>query len=131
MQQELGIHLAGNIPGVVAAEAAYTYGEEWLTQTLAYIQGNLDFLMAYIEQHIPRIRVIRPEGTYLVWLDFRALGMENAGFKNFMLNKAKVWLNDGPSFGTGGDGFQRLNLACPRSILQEALEHIERAIKSV
>ncbi len=128
MQQELGIHVSGNVFGAVAAEAAYTYGEEWLGRLLKYIQENLEFLDQYLEQRLPQIRLVQPEGTYLAWLDFRALGLGDAEFKNFLLHEAKIWLNDGPSFGTGGSGFQRLNLACPRAILQEALERLERAV---
>jgi cystathionine beta-lyase len=126
MQQELGIHMAGNVLGTAAAEAAYTYGEEWLDHVLNYIQGNLGFLAGYLQQHLPHIQLVHPEGTYLAWLDFRTLGLENVDLKNALLKEAKVWLNDGPSFGTGGAGFQRLNLACPRSVLQEALERLKR-----
>lgn len=128
MQQELGIHMDGNVFGAVAAEAAYTHGEEWLENLLAYIQGNLEFLTAYLEAHIPKIRVVPPEGTYLAWLDCRALNLGDAELKDVMLKDAKVWLNDGPTFGIGGSGFQRLNLACPRPILQEALQRLERAV---
>lgn len=131
MHKELGIHLAGNVFGAIAAEAAYTHGEEWLEHLVLYIQENLEFLTRYLEQHIPQITVIQPEGTYLAWLNFQALGMGNSELKDFLLKEAKVWLNDGPSFGTGGAGFQRLNLACPRSVLQDALQRIEQAVKRV
>ncbi len=130
MQHELGIHLSGNVLGAVAVEAAYTYGEPWLDDLLAYIRGNLEFLTAYLEEHIPHIHVVPPEGTYLAWLDCRELGLGNTELKHFMLNSAKIWLNDGPSFGTGGSGFQRLNLACPRSLLQQALQRLKHAFRN-
>ena len=128
MQNELGIHLSGNVFGAVAAEAAYLHGEQWLDDLLAYIGGNLKFLNAYLAERIPHIHVVPPEGTYLAWLDCRALGLGDTELKHVMLKNAKVWLNDGPTFGTGGSGFQRLNLACPRPILQEALKRLERAV---
>jgi cystathionine beta-lyase len=114
--------------GVVALEAAYEHGEEWLDQVLDYIQGNLNFLEEYVSQHIPQIRVVRPEGTYLVWLDCRRLGLGKWELKDLMLNEAGVYLDDGFIFGPEGEGFERVNIACPRSILAEALERIRNAI---
>lgn len=114
--------------GLVALEAAYKDGEEWLEQALAYIEDNLHFLEAYISQHIPRISVIRPEGTYLVWLDCRELGLDKWELKQLMLNEAKVYLDEGFIFGTEGEGFERINIACPRSILAEALERMKDVI---
>jgi cystathionine beta-lyase len=114
--------------GVVALEAAYNHGDEWLDQVLDYIQGNLHFLEKYVSQHIPQIRVIKPEGTYLVWLDCRRLGLGKWELKDLMLNEAGVYLNDGFIFGPEGEGFERINIACPRSILAEALERIRNAI---
>lgn len=131
VQKRVGMHAYGNLLGVLASEVAYTQCEDWLDRVLTYIHGNLEFLLDYFERHIPRIQVIHPEGTYLAWLDCRELGLNNAGLKDFMLKRAKVWLNDGPTFGTGGTGFQRLNFACPRSTLKEALQRIERAVKIV
>lgn len=119
-----------NLFGIIATEAAYAYGEEWLEQLLDYLQGNLEFLMHFIKEKIPQIKVVQPEGTYLAWLDCRGLRLDDAALKDFMLKKAKVWLNDGPGFGNGGSGFQRINLACPRSILEEALRRIEKAVNT-
>ena len=81
------------------------------------------------EKRIPKIKVMKPEGTYLVWLDCRALGMDARNLKNFMIKKAKVCLDDGPLFGPGGEGFQRLNIACPRALLNQGLQRIEKAVK--
>ena len=120
-------------PGMVltAMEAAYRYGDEWLGQLLEYLQGNLDYLMAYFEQKISKIEVIKPEGTYLVWLDCRKLGLCDAELRSFMRKKARVGLDDGYLFGPAGAGFQRINIACPRSTLAEALERIENAVNSL
>jgi cystathionine beta-lyase len=120
-----------NLFGVLATEVAYTHGEDWLEQVLEYLQDNLDFLTNYIERNIPKIRVVQPEGTYLVWLDCRALGMTDVELKKFMLKQAKVWLNGGPVFGSKETGFQRINIGCPRSILEEALKRIEHAVKEL
>ncbi len=114
--------------GLVALEAAYNHGEEWLEQVLRYIEGNVAALEHYIEHYIPRIRLVRPEGTYLAWLDCRGLGLDRAGLRRLFLERARVRLDDGYIFGQEGEGFQRMNIACPRSILTEALERIRQAI---
>jgi cystathionine beta-lyase len=120
-----------NLFGLVAMEAAYRHGDEWLAQLLDYLQGNLEFMLTYFAEKIPKISVIKPQGTYLVWLDCRALGMDDKALSSFMREKAKVGLDDGFLFGAGGSGFQRMNIACPRSILQEALERIEKAVNAL
>ncbi|OGN88475.1 MAG: cystathionine beta-lyase [Chloroflexi bacterium RBG_13_46_14] len=120
-----------NLFGYVALEAGYRYGDEWLEHVLDYLQGNLDLVKAFIEERIPRIKVTEHQGTYLLWLDFRALGLDNESLRTFMREKAKVGLNDGYTFGESGSGFQRMNIACPRSILQEALTRIEKAVNSL
>ncbi len=117
-----------NIFGLVAMEAAFRNGDVWLDQLLVYLQGNLDFLVDYFQQKIPRIKVIKPEGTYLVWLDCRDLGMNAAELETFMNSEAKVGLDHGIAFGPGGEGFERINIACPRSILEQALQRIEKAV---
>lgn len=126
-----GIVTRVNLFGLIAMEAAYRYGDEWLGQLLEYLQGNLDYLIAYFEQKIPKIAVIKPEGTYLVWLDCRKMGLDNAKLRSFMREKAKVGLDDGYLFGPSGAGFQRINIACPRSTLSEALLRIENAVNSL
>lgn len=114
--------------GVVACETAYREGEDWLAQVMAYIEGNLDYLQQFIDAHLPRIRLIRPEGTYLVWLDCRELGLSNRGLKHLMMEDARIFPDEGYIFGPEGDGFERFNIACPRSILEDALQRIRRAI---
>jgi cystathionine beta-lyase len=120
-----------NLFGYTALEAAYRHGDEWLEQVLDYLQENLDCLKLYIENRIPDIKVIDPEGTYLIWLDFRDLGMDNQTLSNFMKREAKVGLEDGFIFGESGSGFMRMNIACPRSILAEALKRIENAVNKL
>jgi cystathionine beta-lyase len=120
-----------NIFGLTAMEAAYRYGDEWLEQLLDYLQGNLEFALAYFKDKIPKIKVIKPQGTYLLWLDCRALGLDDKELQKFFREKARVGLDDGFMFGLGGSGFQRMNIACPRSILKEALGRIEGAIKGL
>jgi cystathionine beta-lyase len=115
--------------GLVAAKAAYNHGEEWLEHLLDYVEGNLRYLQQYVGENIPQIDVIPPEGTYLVWLDCRRLGLDKWGLKRLMLEEARVYLDDGFIFGPEGEGFQRVNIACPRSIVVEALERIREAIK--
>ena len=119
-----------NLFGMVASEAAYTHGEEWLNQMLIYVKGNIDFMEEYISKNIPKVKMIRPEATYMVWLDFRELAMDNDTLKQFIIEKAGLGLNDGPVFGPGGEGFQRINLACPRAYVEEAMNRLENAIKT-
>ena len=115
--------------GVVALEAAYNHGEEWLVQVLDYITGNLRYLEEYIAGHLPQITVVPLEGTYLVWLDLRKLGLGKLELEQVMLKEAKVFLDEGYIFGIEGEGFERINIACPRSILVEALERIRNVIE--
>jgi len=121
----------GNLFGNLALEAAYTHGDEWLEQCLEYLQHNRDFTIDYIQKNIPQIVPIKPQATYLIWLDCRKLVMTPASLKEFFIKKARVGLSDGAMFGPGGEGFQRLNFACPRAILKEGLEKIEKAVKSL
>ena len=114
--------------GVLAFQVAYNEGEAWLEQALTYIEANLAYLEDYIAAHIPQIQVVHPEGTYLVWLDCRTLGLDSEGLKRLMLDEARVYLDDGAIFGVEGEGFQRMNIACPRSVLTEALDRIRYAI---
>lgn len=117
-----------NVFGITASAAAYEQGEEWLEQLLNYLNSNLQFLKEYIKERIPQIEVTEPEGTYLVWIDCRKLGMDAKKLHKFMLEKAKVWFDDGDMFGTEGEGFERVNIACPHSILKEALDRIYYAV---
>ena len=120
--------LQNNAFGLVALEAAYNYGEEWLEQLLEYLEGNLRALMDGIEENTPQIKVIRPEGTYLVWLDCRDLGLNTRELNHFIINKARLALDDGSWFGIGGEGFQRINIACPRSYVREAVVRLKKGI---
>jgi cystathionine beta-lyase len=121
--------LSGISPfGIVALQVAYDHGEEWLEQVLDYVEDNLRYLEEYVSRHIPQITVVQPEGTYLVWLDCRRLGLDKWELKRLMLNGARVYLDEGFIFGPEGEGFERINIACPRSILVEALDRIKNAV---
>ncbi|MEA3440656.1 MAG: MalY/PatB family protein [Chloroflexota bacterium] len=117
--------------GLVALQAAYDEGEEWLEQVIEYIEGNLRYLERTVIEKIPHVKLIPPEGTYLVWLDCRELGLDNASLESLMLEKAGVYLDQGYIFGKEGDGFLRINIACPRSVLKDAVERIQKAIKAL
>ena len=117
--------------GVVALQAAYDHGEEWLMQLLEYLEGNLVFLEKYVAEHIPQLTVVRPEGTYLVWLDCRSLRLDKWELKRLMLEEARVYLDEGFIFGSEGEGFERINIACPRALLGEALDRIRQAIEGL
>ncbi|QII13542.1 cystathionine beta-lyase PatB [Candidatus Kuenenia stuttgartiensis] len=126
-----GILPGVNVFGFVAMEAAYRYGDEWLGQFLVYLHKNYEFLFDYFEKKIPKIKVIQPEGTYLIWLDCRELGFDPVYLRDFMAKEAKVGLDEGYLFGQGGEGFMRMNIACPRFVLSEALRRIENAVKNL
>ncbi len=117
----------GNIFGSIALEAAYTNGDNWLGQMLSYLWENYLLVEGFMKNKLPRVKVMRPEATYLVWMDFSDYGMKNDELMSQLLEKAKVALNDGGRFGKGGDGWLRINIGCPRSILQQALERLEKA----
>ncbi len=117
-----------NAMGLVACQAAYSGGGEWLDALLEYLEGNIVFLREFLHEHIPQIRLIEPEGTYLAWLDFNSLGLDESSLESLLVDRAGIWLNKGTIFGAGGSGFQRLNFACPRSILEEALTRLEKAV---
>lgn len=113
--------------GVAATEAAYRYGEEWLEQLLVYLQGNIDFLREYAAVNIPGLKIARPQGTYLMWLDFRECGIQAEKLGGFVREDAKVATQAGLMFGGREAGFERMNIACPRSMLKQALEQIAEA----
>jgi len=128
--QSHGIHFA-NTFGMVAQEAAYTRGEAWLEELLTYLRGNLKYLEDFLAKKIPGLKVYPLEGTYLAWVDCTSLGLDDEALKEFMLKKAKLWLDEGTMFGSGGSMFMRINIACPRSILKMALERLEKAAKQL
>lgn len=115
----------------VAMEAAFNEGEEWLEQLLVYLSDNFDFIRDYCREHIPQIKPTVPDATYLVWLDCRELGLDNEALRRFMIEKAKLGLNEGYTFGRSLEGYMRLNAACPRSVLAQALKQLEEAVKQL
>jgi cystathionine beta-lyase len=120
-----------NVFGLVAMEAAFRDGDDWLAQMLDYLNGNLKITMEFFANRIPKIKVIKPQGTYLLWLDCRRLGLDNQALSRFMREQARVGFDDGFMFGESGSGFERMNIACPRVILLEALARIEKAVNSL
>ena len=120
----------GNIFGSVALQAAYNHGSDWLEQLLDYVEGNIDFVDRFFRENLPEVKVLIPEATYLLMLDFRELGLSSEQLKKLMIKEAGVGMNDGASFGKEGDGFQRMNVACPRSVVEKALNNIARAVKN-
>lgn len=112
------------LPGLVACEAAYRHGDEWLEGVLAYIKANAEFTRAYLQEHLHRVKMTKLEGTYLVWLDFRDYGLTDKELDEKILNQAGLWLDSGAVFGKCGEGFQRINIACPRKTLQQALDRL-------
>ena len=117
-----------DVMGYTAMLAAYRDGQPWLDEVLAYLEANRDSLFAYVESNLPGVRMTPLEGTYLAWLDCRETGTPGNAHK-FFLEQAGVALNDGATFGQGGEGFVRLNFACPRATLVEALERMREAIE--
>ncbi|MCM1237556.1 MAG: PatB family C-S lyase [Ruminococcus flavefaciens] len=117
-----------NVMGQVACKAAYTQGEEWYQAMMRYVAENIAFIQKYVEENLPGVRMVPHEGTYLVWLDFRELGLSEAALEHKIAHEAKLWLDGGGMFGAGGAGFQRVNAACPRKLLREALERIRAVI---
>ena len=117
--------------GSTALEAAYTNGGPWLEAVMEYIEDNADYAIEYINKNIPEIKVKKPEGTYLLWLDFKALNKTYEEIHNALVNVGKVALNDGFTYGDEGNGFFRINIACARSILEEGLERVNKAVQSL
>jgi cystathionine beta-lyase len=132
-ERTLGVgHLGmGNIFGTVALQAAYTNGDNWLEQLLDYLWENYRFLESFFETHLPKAKVMKPEATFLAWIDFSEYGMNNKELFDFTIEKAKVGLNDGARFGKGGAGWLRLNFGCRRAVLKEALERLKIAFNEL
>ena len=123
-----GVH-GKNAFGLAATEAAYQHGDSWLAEVLAYIEANFNYMGNYLNTHLPEVRVTPLEGTYLAWVDFRALELEQSELNGLLLEDAKLKLNSGDVFGPEGDGFMRFNLACHRSILVEAMDRLKRVVE--
>ena len=117
-----------NTLGLTACEAAYRDGLPWLEELKAYLRQNIEYTRTFLRQNLPQVRLIEPEGTYLLWLDFRNLGLSNAALEELIIKKAGLWLDSGAIFGAAGKGFQRINVACPRAVLAEALQRIAKVI---
>jgi cystathionine beta-lyase len=125
----LSIHMA-NFFGPVATEACYNHGDNWLDALTVYISANATFAIEFLSQRLPQLKPMTPEGTYLLWVDCRALGLDVAGIKDLMFNQARVAFSEGSVFGPGGEGRLRINLACPRALLQQALEQFAQALEN-
>lgn len=120
-----------NTMGLVACQAAYENGSSWLKELKSYLEGNLEFVRSFLKRELPQITLIEPEGTYLLWLDFRELGISEEVLDRFILDKAKLWLDKGTMFGPEGEGFQRINIACPRVTLEKAFTQLKHAIEQL
>lgn len=123
------LHLTfGNTFGHLTMEAAYQYGEPWLEELLSYLSANIDLVQIYFAEHLPQVKVMRPEASFLIWLDFTALGMnDHRELVNLMVKEAKVGLNSGTTYGKEGLFHMRMNIGCPRSVVQQALQQIHAA----
>lgn len=119
---------SGNFFGLVATESAYTYGDEWLSQLLAYLEENRNLISSFMAKHLPKVKVMVPEGTYLVWIDFSDLSISTKDVYDKLV-MAGIGLSTGSMFGNGGENFLRLNMGCPRSILQEALNRMKQTLE--
>lgn len=120
-----------NAVGLVAAKAAYENGEEWYQSMLSYVKDNIEYTRKYLEENLPVLKMTKPEGTYLVWIDFKGLGLSDEELEDLIINKAGLWLDSGLVFGKAGKGFQRINVACPRKTLQLALDKLKSAIDNI
>lgn len=118
-----------NVFSLVSTQAAYQYGEEWLEQLIPYIEGNINLVMDYMSKNIPLIKPICPEGTYLIWLDCRKLGMTGNQLTDFMVHKAGIAMSAGTYFGKNGEGYVRMNVACPRATVEKALKQLQTAVE--
>lgn len=117
--------------GILACKTAYETGAPWLSDCLEYIRGNYLFVRDYLRENLPEIKLVCAEGTYFAWLDCSALGLTHSELDELIINKAGLWLDSGTIFGTGGEQFQRIVLACPRDVLKEAMERLYKAVKEV
>ena len=117
-----------NCMGMAACQAAYEAGADWLEQLKQYLAGNLAYIRQVLREKLPEIALIEPEGTYLVWLDLRKLGLTEQQQRQLIVQDAKLWLDTGTLFGQGGEGFERINIACPRTTIEQAMQRLEHAV---
>ena len=115
--------------GLVACQSAYEKGEKWLNECKRYILDNIEIVDKFLKEKLPKIKLVYPEGTYLLWLDFNELKLSDDEIEKILLNEAKLWLDNGKMFGKSGKGFQRINVAVPKKQLKQALENLEKAFK--
>lgn len=120
-----------NAMGLVACQAAYTYGRDWLDQLKTYLAENLAFTRTFLAEKIPQIKLVEPQGTYLIWLDCSGLHLTDKALEDLIINKAKLWLDAGTMFGPEGSGFERINITCPRATLEKALHQLEKAVNEL
>ncbi|QKS48736.1 pyridoxal phosphate-dependent aminotransferase (plasmid) [Paenibacillus cellulosilyticus] len=125
----LSIHMESYF-GLTAVETSYNHGDEWLDQLMVYLEGNLNTLLDFVAKRLPQIKAMRPEGTYMVWLDCRAISEDPKVLKKLMFEEAGIAFSEGSVFGKQGEGYLRVNIACPRSILVQALERFAEAIEA-
>lgn len=118
----------GNLYAYEATTAAYRYGKQWLNELIEYLEENVNYVDDFIRQNIPQLKIMKPQASFLIWIDFKALNLKDSELQHLLIYDAKLGLNDGPSFGQGGGGFARLNIACPRSILKEAMRRLKMAL---
>ena len=116
---------------LVGFEAAYNHGEEWLSELLVHLEGNAQYVADFVKERLPEIKTVKPEGTYLMWLDFNGLNITFEEITDMLIKDAKVAMNDGASFGANGKGFARMNIACPRYMVEDAMARIEKAVKNL
>jgi cystathionine beta-lyase len=128
-KQEENFQQEINTFGLVGMEAAYETGKEWLEELLPYIQANVAYTQDFFQKELPEVRIMKPEGTYLLWLDFSAYGLSDEELEERLIHKGKVVLNAGVSYGPSGKQHMRLNVACPRATLEEGLRRIVTALK--
>ena len=119
----------GNAPGLYVTASVYEKGEEWYRELMAYLTANLAFVRSFVQERLPGVKLVEPEGTYLLWLDFSGTGMTADELETFIVDKARLWLDSGRIFGESSAMFQRFNIACPRSVLEEAFTRIEKALQ--
>ena len=116
---------------LVGFEAAYNHGEEWLSELLVHLEGNAQYVADFVKERLPEIKTVKPEGTYLMWFDFNGLNITPEEITDMLIKDAKVAMNDGASFGANGKGFARMNIACPRYMVEDAMARIEKAVKNL
>ncbi len=123
--------LLKNTFSIEAIEAAYVGGEDWLDECIKYLEGNRDFMVDFVKNKMPKVDIVKPEGTYIAWMDFNGLGMNDEELEKFAVKEMKIGFKYGYTFGRGGEGFQRVNFGCPRALLEEGLTRIEKAVKKL